>query len=257
MRKIFSIIAVVALPALFFVSCSDEDLTPLYGEQVGGSIVIRSFSALQDSVQVLANGTPLKIGDDDTFSGRINIDYAFVFYDNAVKNIDVVNKATGESLRSYVFTAEVPKDTISFYTKDGIWLDDVLSNGPGTLSGPGKTGYKFIFPTMNRFSNSGYDGAIDAIIRKTNGEVLGVAENITKDDFSGFVEFAYSSPPILNVELVKHGTTQSFIEGQQIIVQMVMQNNKSRLVVLNEKANESGAFSGVDGIINLVDLFPF
>jgi len=110
---------------------------------------------------------------------------------------------------------------------------------------------------MNRYSNSGYNGAIDAIIKKPNGQVLGVAENITKDNFSNFVEFAFAPPPIFTVQLIKHGTNESYVTGQEIIVQMAMQNNKSRLIVLDEKTNENGIFSGVDGSVNLVDYFDF
>ena len=98
---------------------------------------------------------------------------------------------------------------------------------------------------------------MDAIIKKVNGQLLGVAENISKDSFSTFVEFPYGSPPILNIELVKHGTTESYVSGQKVLVQIVMQNNKSRLIVLDEKANENGTFTGVDGTLNLVDLFDF
>lgn len=257
MKKIFNTILLFSLLATLFTGCANEDMTPIYGEQVAGKVVIRGYNALQDSIQVVANGEPLLIDEHDAFIGEITKDYEFVYYDNQSENIDIINKATGETLQSYSFTADTAIDTLSFYHKDGIWLDDVLSFEPGVLSGTGQTGYKFIFPTMNRYSNSGYDGAIDAIIRKTNGQELGVAENITKDSFSTFVEFAFSSPPILNVELVKHGTTESYISGQQVIVQMVMQNNKSRLIVLDEKIDESGVFSGVNGTINLVDYFDF
>lgn len=257
MKNIFKTMLLLLMLAAFFMGCSNEDMRPLYGEQVAGKVVIRGYSALKDSVQVLANGKSLKIDGKDTFTGKIINNYAFVYYDNKAEDIEIINKATGEILHSYSFTAKTPNDTLSFYVKDGIYIDKVLSFEPGVLSGTGITGYKFIFPTMNRYSNSGYNGPIDAIIKKTNGQVIGIAENITKDSFSNFVEFAFAQPPIFTVELVKHGTTESYISGQQVIVQMVMQNNKSRMIVLDEKANESGTFSGVEGNINLVDYFDF
>ncbi|RWW91715.1 hypothetical protein [Flavobacterium cerinum] len=257
MKNIFKTMFPVLIFAAFFLGCSNEDLKPIYGEQVAGKVVIRGYSTLKDSVQIVSNGKILKIGEKNTFIGKIIKDYEFVYYDNKEKNIDIINKATGEILHSYNFTASSPNDTLSFYVKDGIWLDDVLSFKPGVLSGTGVTGYKFIFPTMNRYSNSGYDGPIDGIIKKLNGEILGVAENITKDSFSNFVEFAFAPPPIFTVQLVKHGTTDSYIAGQQVVVQMVMQNNKSRMIVLDEKVNENGTFSGVEGIINLTDYFDF
>jgi hypothetical protein len=36
-----------------------------------------------------------------------------------------------------------------------------------------------------------------------------------------------------------------------------MSNNKSKLIVLDEKADANGAFSSVDGSLNLVDYFVF
>ncbi len=247
----------LSLPAALYISCGNEDMTPIYGEQEPGKVVIRSYNDSKDSLQVNASGKLLSIDDKDTFKGRIVTDFEFVFYDNQIKNIDIINKNTGAVLQSYNFTTTKLVDTLSFYHKDGIWIDNVLSFKPGILSAPGRTGYRFIFPTLNRFSNSGYDGPLDAIIRKVNGEVLGVAENITKDEFSTFAEFDFGAPPVLQIELVKHGTTESYITGKRVIVQSVMQNNKSRMIVLDEKANESGTFTGVDGTINLVDLFDF
>jgi len=257
MKKILSTLVHILLIVILFVSCATDDLTPLYEEQAPGKIIIRGYSALQDSVQVFANGEPLKIGTQNTFNGEITKDYEFVFYGNKPEKIDIVSKSSGGILHSYSFAATSPTDTLSFYTREGIWIDDILSFEPGVLSATGRTGYRFIFPTINRYSNSGYDGAVDAIIKKSNGQVLGVAENITKESFSNFVEFAFAPPPILNIELVKHGTTESYITGQPVIVQVVMQNNRSRLIVLDEKANESGTFTGVDGTINLVDIFDF
>lgn len=257
MKNIFKTTLFVLMLSAFFIGCSNEDMKPLYEEQVPGKVVIRCYSALKDSLQIVANGKRLEIDDHDTFTGKIIKDYEFVYYDNKAENIDIVNKRTGEILHSYHFTSNTSTDTLSFYAKDGIWMDDVLSFEPGVLSSTGVTGYKFIFPTMNRYSNSGYNGAIDAIIKKTNGQVIGVVENITKDSFSNFIEFTFATPPIFTVQLVKHGTTESYVPGKQVVVQMVMQNNKSRLIVLDEKANESGNFSSVDGSINLVDYFDF
>jgi len=256
MKEIFNTMFLFTL-LVITGSCSNEDLVPVNGEQKAGKVVIRSYNALQDSLQIVVNGKPLEIGNHDAFVKRIVKDYEFVFYDNQVKNIEIINKATREKLHSYNFSPEFPIDTLSFYHKEGIWIDEVLANRPGTLSGTGRTGYRFIFPTMNRHSNSGYDGPVDAIIRKVNGQLMGIAENITKENFSPYVEFAYGAPPILQVELVKHGTQQSYINGQQVIIQMVMQNNKSRLIVLEEKANVDGSFSGIDGTINLADYFDF
>ncbi|MNK42459.1 hypothetical protein D3C87_611440 [compost metagenome] len=257
MKNIFKTTLFVLMLSAFFIGCSNEEMKPLYQDQVPGKVVIRCYSALKDSLQIVANGKRLEIDKQDTFTGKIVKDYEFVYYDNAVENIDVVNKTTGEKLYSYGFTTNKVNDTLSFYVNDGIYIDNVLSFEPGVLIGTSVTGYKFMFPSMNRYSNSGYNGPIDGIIKKTNGQVIGIAENITQNSFSNFIEFGFAPPPIITVELVKHGTTESYITGQKVIVQLVMQNNKSRMVLLNEKANESGAFSGVEGSINLVDYFDF
>lgn len=255
--KIIKSILPFSLLAFLFMGCANEDMAPLYGQQEAGKVVIRSYSALEDSLQVIADGKILEIGTQTAFTGRIATDYEFVFYDNKAEHLDIINKTTGETLKSYSFTPDTPIDTLSFYTMEGMWIENVLDNKPGVLSATGRVGYRFIFPTMNRYSNSGYNGTVDAIIKKTNGQLLGVVENIGKDNFSSFIEFAYAPPPILNVELVKHGTTESYVTGQQVIVQMVMQNNKSRLIVLDEKVNESGVFAGVNGTLNLADYFDF
>lgn len=256
MKSIMRSLLLFIVAGMFLTGCEDE-LTPLYRPQAPGKVVIRGFNALADSVQVVANGEPLKIGNLTAFKGRIVTEHKFVFFDHLPENINIVNKATGEVLRSYTFTDEQPVDTISFYAKEAIYIDEVLASPPGTLSATGRTGYKFIFPTMNRYSNSGYDGPIDVIIKKTNGEVLGVAENITKDSFGTFVEFPFGPPPVITVELVKHGTTESYVTGQPVIAQMVMQNNRSRLIVLEEKMNDNGTFGGVNATTNLVDHFDF
>jgi hypothetical protein len=59
------------------------------------------------------------------------------------------------------------------------------------------------------------------------------------------------------MRLVKHGTTESYISGQTIEVQMVMQNNKSCLIVLEETADSNGNFSGVNGTIDLTNYFDY
>lgn len=258
MKKTPSTIVLFALMAAVFCGCANEDLTPIYGEQEPGKLVIRGYNATEDSLQVRIDGKLMAIGTQDAFVKKIIKNHEYVFYDSRAKTADIVRKSTGEVLHSYSLVPSVPLDTLSFYYNDGIWLEDILSDRPGILSMPsGRTGYRFVFPTMNRYSASGYSGAIDAVIRKANGQVLAIAENITKERFGNFVEFAFAPPPILNIELVKHGTMESYVSGRQVIVQVVMQNNRSKLIVLNEKSNESGLFSGVEGTINLTDYFDF
>lgn len=257
MKNILKKLLLCLLLLAFATACTNENMALQYPEGIEGKVVIRSYNAMQDSLQINAGGKLLQINKKDAFKGKIVTDYQFVFYDNAERHINIINKATGDILQSYTFTTKKPIDTLSFYGKENIWVENVMSNPPGALSSTGKTGYRFTFPTLNRLSKSGYDGPLDAVIKKVNGQVLGIAENITNDSFSTFVEFPYGSPPILNIELVKHGTTESYVNGQKVLVQIVMQNNKSRLIVLDEKANENGIFTGVDGTLNLVDFFDF
>jgi hypothetical protein len=258
MENIVKKMILFAVLTILFIACTNENLTPLYGEQHPGKVVIKSYGAIEkDSLQFVVNGAVKKIGKKDTFIKKIVENYEFVFYDNQIENIEVVSKASGKTLKTYSYTEDKPVDTLSFYYNDGIWLDNVVSNKPGKLTTTNHTGYRFVFPTMNRYSNSGYNGAIDAIIRNYGGQVVGVAENITKDRYSNFVEFLYSTPSVLNVELVKHGTKESYITGKPIIIQIGMQRNKSKIIVLDEKADANGVFSKVEGTINLVDHFDF
>jgi hypothetical protein len=258
MENLVKNIVLFAILTMLFFACTNENLTPIYGEQQPGKVVIKSYNAIEkDSIQLVANGAVKKIGKKDAFVKKIVDNYEFGFYEKQVENIQIVTKATGKVLKTYSYTVNKPVDTLSFYYNDGIWLDNVVSNKPGKLSSTNHTGYRFVFPTMNRYSNSGYNGAIDAIIRNYGGQVVGVAENITKDRYSNFVEFLYSTPSVLNVELVKHGTKESYITGKPIIIQIGMQRNKSKIIVLDEKADANGAFNKVEGFINLADHFDF
>ncbi|PXY41224.1 hypothetical protein DMB65_07405 [Flavobacterium cheongpyeongense] len=257
MKKIIKGILVFLIPALFFTACMNEDLIPVLQEQKAGKILIRGYNALQDSIQISIDGKLLVIDKNTAFVNKITKDHAFVFYNNAPKRIEVINKVSKEVLRSYNFTVAKPVDTLSFYTGKNIYISKVLSYKPVVLTVAGHVGFRFIFPTLNRYSNSGYKGSVDAILKKTNGQMIGIAENINQDGFNSFLEFAYVAPPVINVELVKHGTTESYVPGMQVKLQMIIQNNKSKLIVLDEKANEAGVFTGVDGNINLVDYFTF
>ncbi|WP_163410232.1 hypothetical protein [Flavobacterium ajazii] len=258
MKNTVKRVLVFLIPVLFFTACVNEDLVPVFQEQKAGKIVIRGYNALQDSIQISIDGKPLVINNKDAFVKKIENDHNFVFYDNSrVKTIDLIHKKTKNILHSYSFTIAKPVDTLAFYIRENIWIDNVLSNKPGILSTTGRVGFRFIFPTFNRYSNSGHTGSVDAIIKKTNGQIIATAENINKDSFNSFLEFTYGAPPIVNVELVKHGTTESYVPGMQVKFQMAIQNNKSKLIVLDEKANEAGIFSGVDANTNLVDFFTF
>lgn len=244
-------------------ACSSDNLTPLNDQRIQepGTVVIRGYNALNDSIQIAVNGKFVKIGtekNNTAFVKKIEKNYEFVFYENEVKTFVITNKRTNQILASYRFTTEAPSSSLYFYAKEDLWIDDPSYLKPGTLSQTGRTGYKFIFPSMNKYSNSGYTGSLDGIITKSNnGQVLGIVENINKNTPSTFVEFLYSTPVAIKMELVKHGTTESYVAGQKVIVSMSMTNNKSKVIVLDEKQDVNGTFSGVEGVINLADYFTF
>lgn len=245
------------MPLLLLGSCANDELIPLYPQQKAVKLVIRGYNARRDSIQIAVNGKVIQIEKQDAFVKNIVRDYDLVIYENEPKNVVITNKRTKEILHSYQISNEKDIDTISFYTKKDLWLDKVLSTKPGVLTKTGNAGFKFIFPTVNRYSASGYNGNLDGIIRKLNGEIIAVAKNIGKEQYSSFVEFPASLPPIIKMELVKHGTAESYIAGKQVFVVMLMTKDKSRLIVLDEKKAENGQFSGIDATLNLVDFFDF
>ncbi len=242
---------------LFLESCTNDELVPYYQEQKAGKLVIRGYNARADSIQIAVNGKIIKIGNKNAFVKNIVRDYDFVIYENAPKDVVITNKRSKEILHSYHITSNKSIDTISFYHKKDLWVDNVLATKPGVLTKAGNAGFKFIFPTFNKYSNTAYKGNLDGIIRNLDGQTVAVAQNIGQNQYSTFVEFPASLPPIIKMELVKHGTTESYIAGKQIFVVMLMTKDKSRLIVLDEKKADNGQFSGVDGSLNLVDFFEF
>lgn len=251
-KTLFSLVVLLLLG-----SCANDELVPYYQEQKPGKLVIRGYNARADSIQIAVDGKVIKIENKNAFVKNIVKDYDFVIYENKPTNVVITNKRTKEILHSYQIRNEKDSDTISFYTKKDLWVDNVLSTKPGVLTQTGNAGFKFIFPTLNRYSASGYNGNLDGIIRKLDGETIAVAKNIGKEQYSSFVEFPASLPPIIKMELVKHGTTESYIAGKQVFAIMLMTKNKSGLIVLDEKKSDNGQFSGIDASLNLVNFFEF
>lgn len=249
-KTVFFVMAV-----LCFLSCEDHELLPYYPTQDVGKITIIGYAA--DSIHIKANGEPLLFEDKKVFVEDINELYEFVSYDNKDEVLDIFDYQTNLKVHTYNYTNAVPLDTLSFFYIKNYFIDNVLSHRQGKLSQNNYTGFKFIFPNMGQYSESSYDGPLDAIIRGVNGQVLAVAENITKDSFSSFAQYLFTPPPVIRVELVKHGTTQSYVEGKQIIVEMVMQKNKSKMIVLEETKDDNNTFKGVTGSIDLTEYFDF
>lgn len=244
-------------------ACANDELTPYFDQRIQepGKVVINGYNALNDSVQIAVNGKFVEIGDDKknntAFVKKIEKKYEFVFYENETKTLVITNKKTKEILGTYQFTTQEPSSSLYFYANEDVWIDNPEFLKPGTLSQSGYAGFKFIFPSINKYSAAGYTGLLDGIIRKNNGQLLGVVENINKNTPSNFIEFPYSTPTGIKMELVKHGTTESYIPGQTVIVSLSMTNNRSKYIVLEEKPDVNGAVSGVEGLINLADYFSF
>lgn len=86
---------------------------------------------------------------------------------------------------------------------------------------------------------------------------MAVVENIGRETFGNFTEFAYVAPPILKMELVKHGTAESYLSGKPVFVDMSLQKGKSKLIVLEETTDENGLFSKVTGTLDLTVYFDY
>jgi hypothetical protein len=257
MDNLVKIVILFLIATFFLTSCANDELVPFYQEQKAGKIVIRGYNALQDSIQIEVNNKLIVVEKHNAFKKKVEKDYEFVFYSNDTKTVNVINKNTKEVLYSKIFTDQKPVDTISFYVKENMLVTNVMSNKPGTLSTTGLTGYRFIFPGINQYSKSGYNGPLDAILRKVNGEIVGVSKNVDKTSAGTFVEYPFSLPPIIEIELVKHGTNESYIPNTRVAFRTVMQKNKSSLIVFEEKANDDGSFARIEGFINLADYFSF
>lgn len=261
MKNLLPRLFVFSILITLVISCTADEMVPFYSNETNqpGRVTITGYSALSDSLQISVNDKIIEINKDKktAFVKKIEKEYDFVYYGSQEKTISIINKTTKEVLHTYQFNAQKVKDTISFFAKENLWINNVSRIKPGVLSKTANSGYKFIFPNQSLYSKSGYTGNLDGIIRKINGQVLGTVENINKEKFSPFIEFPFSSPPTILMELVKHGTTESYIPGQKITVIMTMSVNKSKLIVLEEKRDANGNFSGVDGTLNLTDYFVF
>lgn len=257
MKTKISKILLFSIVLILFQACVNEDMVPYYEKQQPGKVVIRGYNAQKDSIQIAVDGKILKDGKIDAYIKKISKDHEFVFYGDKTKVVEITNKISKKLISSYALTTAKPIDTISFYTKEELLIENVLATKPGKITKTGNAGFKFIFPTLNKYSASGYTGKLDGIMRKVNGEIVGTVKNIGKDTHSDFIEFPASLPPIIRMELVKHNTTESYINGKQVITIMLMTANKSRLVVLDERKDENGKFLNVDASLNLVDYFDF
>jgi hypothetical protein len=264
-QTILTLLCIAAIT--LFYGC-DESLDPqenYFG--LAGEITINAYVWQGDSVQIDLNGENMAVNNQTVLTRSIETAYEFVNYygrDNEPKNFTVLDNKTLEVLQSYSYSFNnhegSPVDTFSFFYKSpGIWLDDVLSYQPGTLSQPDYTGYRFIFPNMNAYSNSGYTGTLDAIVKRyPTNQLIDTLENIGTATFSDFIEFPYASPPLIRVELVKHGTGESYLPGgTAVMVDMAIQSGKSMLFVLEETADENGNYAGVWATIDLTAYFDY
>lgn len=261
MKNILTRVFVFSIIIALFSSCANDELTPLYGTEKNqpGKVVVIGYSGLSDSIQIMVNKKPIEIGKEkrSSFAKKVELDYEFVYHGDEEKTFEITSKTTNQVLRTYHFDAKKTKDTLSFFSEENIWLDKVVSLKPGVLKQPGYNGFRFVFPTFNLYSKTEYNGKLDGIVRKINGQILGVVENINATEYSDFIEFPYTSPPTIFLDIVKHGTTESYVPGKRVRVNITMSVNKSKLIILQEKADATGTFTGVEGTLNLADYFTY
>lgn len=256
---------------LNFIACSNTDLEeqtlPLLGK-----VTVEGF-ALDISVQVKEDGTLLQeagSSENTEFTEDVILNFEFT-HTNQPKIIELLSYQDDKQTSLKNYSIDPPEeaqtelgenafstfDKITFFLTPDMLLDDVFQHSPGVLTNPDNVGYKFMFPTINRISKSGYEGTLDAIITSFRGQELGVVENINTETFSNFIELPYGAPPFIYIELVKHGTTESYISGETIKIRKIIKKNTSGLIVLNEVANDDGSFKEVSTSIDLTTYFNY
>ncbi|MGA9650485.1 hypothetical protein [Pedobacter sp.] len=217
-----------------------------------------------DSVRVSANDKDIEVNKKTIFTKKLETSYQFVSYFNnpTQKSFKVINNRTQEVMITEDLDFSDPtaqlQDTISFFYKSpSILIKDVYKDKPGKLTSNNHTGFRFMFPNMNYYSKSDYTGTVDAILTKfPSGELIARVENIGKERFSEYIEFLYYSPPIMRLQLVKHGTTESYLNsGVAVTVDISLQTGKSKLIIIEEKTDANGIFNGINASLDLRTYF--
>lgn len=261
--KLIGQIGVMTL-CFYLTSCEKDLLTPQDELQSPGEVIIKGY-AQTDTLYIVGGGTDtLEVNGNKKLIGGIEANHRFVYFNRTSEHVSIIKK-TGEGLKSYDLGPGQKSEIFSFFHKPGIWLDDVLEAQPGTLSQENHAGLKLIFPNMNTHSNSGYQGGVDAVLsRFPSGEHIATIENVGDKSFSSFVEFAFSidpgSPviPVITLELVKHGTTESYLPGNEPLTTLIsIQPGDSKLVLIEEGVDLTGAFDGIHAFVDLTQLFDY
>lgn len=268
MRTLFISIGILLSFAL--VGCNNALEVQETNFGLVGEISIQGYvlSNNADSVRIKINNKILEINEDSVFTKSIQNEYEFVnYYDKVIpRNIQVISHLSEEVLEEKEFiynNAAVSEilDTVSFFYKaPSIFISDVYKDRPGKLTANNYMGYRFRFPNMNYYSKSGYDGTLDAVITTFLGVPLATAENINPETFSAYVEFdtSLAIPPLLNLEIVKHGTAESYLsDGSPIKIVLPVESGKSKLVLLEETVDASGNFTGVSASTDLRNYFNY
>lgn len=249
---------------LYLTSCNNDSLIPQDELQSPGEVAIRGYTQT-DTLYIVGGMTDtLEVNSNKKFIGDIETSYQFVYYNRASENVSIVSQ-TGEVLKSYNFGSEQETGAFSFFYKPGIWIDNVLNVEPGTLSEENHAGLKLLFPNINIYSDSGYTGTVDAILsRFPSGEHIATIEDVGSENFSSFIEFPISTYPgapvipVITLELVKHGTTESYLPGNESLTTLVsIEPGDSQLLIIEEGVDQTGQFDGIHAFVDLTRIFDY
>ncbi len=266
MKHILSITACILVGLVLFQSCEKDLEENEYNFGFEGTIFFNSYAVKGDTLQVVVNDSVYST----TFSLLKSFEYGFVKYYGVEKDlkVSIVNQNTLDTVHTYNFSfvddeGQVAIDTTSFYYKsNGTFIDNAMDIEAGTLSdSSNNVGLWFIFPNMNYYSHSSYEGTVDVIIADwLTGEAIDTAENVGADAFGDFVEFSYSSAilaGLVNLQIVKHGTGESYLDdGSDVTIEKWQTiQATSKLIVLEESADDNGSFEGLEANIDLATVF--
>ncbi len=273
-RKINLKIVLGLCMVLSIISCENDDLKEEnYLSSRPGKLFIEGY-AKNDTIQVTVDDVLITDINGDKinteFTKKVSIETSFI-YQNTSKTVKFFSYFGKKRTELKSFRLNPPEDQpqfgdnieneniMTFFAAPGIFIDNVYQYNPGVFSDASidQVGFKFIFPAMNYISKSDYKGKLDAIITSFRGTELGVVENIGADSFSDFIEFPFTAPPFVFIELVKHGTKESYIPGETVKIRKAIKKNTSGLIVLNEEGNEDGSFKEVKATIDLTEYFDY
>ncbi len=263
MKQAFIILGAIVV-MLIFHSCEDSLTNHVYYFGFIGTITFTTYAAEGDTLQIVYNDSAYA-----TYTMKNSLEYDFIKYYEKESDLDfyIINKSTTDTIHTYSFSFIDDDDQsadgiVSFYYKsNGIFIDSTSFISAGVLSDTKNDfGVRFMFPNMNYYSNSSYEGTVDVIISDNGtGDEIDTVEDVSTDAFSDFVEFPYSSATsgLVDLQIVKHGTSESYLDdGSDVIIEAwKITQAASKLFLIEETADDNGNFSGVESTLSLTTIF--